>query len=90
MSTTRLDVYIQPRASKSEVAGMHNGIIKIRIAAPAVENAANEAVVEFVAVALGVAKRSVRNVLGGASRRKVLEIEGMTKEAIAERLRGGH
>jgi uncharacterized protein len=90
MSTTRLDVYIQPRASKSEVAGMHNGIIKIRIAAPAVENAANEAVVEFVAVTLGVAKRSVRIVLGGASRRKVLEIEGMTKEAIAERLRGGH
>jgi uncharacterized protein (TIGR00251 family) len=66
---------------------MHDGIIKIRIAAPAVENAANEALVEFVAEALGVSKRSVRIVSGGASRRKVLEIDGVTKQAIAAKLK---
>jgi uncharacterized protein YggU (UPF0235/DUF167 family) len=60
---------------------MHDGAIKIRIAARAVENAANKALVEFVAKALGVAKRSVRIVSGGASRRKVLEIDGGTEEA---------
>jgi uncharacterized protein (TIGR00251 family) len=87
MPFTRLEVYIQPRASKSEVAGMHDGVIKIRIAAPAVENAANEALVDFVAEALGVAKRSVRIVSGRASRRKVIEIDGVTKEAIAATLR---
>jgi len=52
MTTARLDVYIQPRASRSEFAGMHDGVIKIRIVAPAVENAANLALVEFVAVAV--------------------------------------
>jgi uncharacterized protein len=86
MPTIRLEVYIQPRASKSEVAGMHDGVIKIRIAAPAVENAANVALVEFVAEVLGVAKRSVRIVSGGASRRKVLEIDGVTEEQIAAQL----
>lgn len=53
-----------------------------------VENAANEALIEFVAKALGVAKRTVRIVAGEASRRKVLEIDGATDEAIAEMLKG--
>jgi uncharacterized protein (TIGR00251 family) len=87
MTPSRVEVYVQPRASKSEVAGMHDGAIKIRIAAPAVENAANLALVEFVADQLGVAKRSVRIVSGGASRRKVLEIDGVTEEQLAAKLR---
>jgi len=86
MYTTRLEVYIQPRASKSEVAGMHDGIIKIRIAAPAVENAANEALIVFVAAALGVSKRSVRIVSGRTSRRKVLQIDGVTDEELVAKL----
>jgi uncharacterized protein len=85
--TARLEVFIQPRASKSEVAGMHDGVIKIRIAAPAVENAANLALVEFVADQLGIAKRSVRIVSGGTSRRKVLAIDGVTEEELAAKLR---
>jgi uncharacterized protein len=87
MPSTRLEVYIQPRASKSEVAGMHDGIIKIRVAAPAVENAANEALVEFVAEILAVPKRSVRIVSGGTSRRKLLEIDDVTEREIAAKLR---
>jgi uncharacterized protein (TIGR00251 family) len=90
MPSSRLEVYIQPRASKSEVAGMHDGVIKIRIAAPAVDNAANLALAEFVADQLGIAKRSVRIVSGGASRRKVLEIDGVTGEEIAERFKRGN
>jgi len=86
--TMRLEVYVQPRASKSETAGMNDGVIKIRIAAPAVGNAANLALLEFVAKQLGNAKRSVRIVSGGASRRKVLEIDGVTEEAIAEKFKG--
>ena len=84
MPVARLEVYIQPRASKSEVVGMHDGIIKIRIAAPAVENAANLGLVDFIAERLGVAKRSVRIVSGLTSRRKVLEIDGVTESAVAE------
>jgi uncharacterized protein (TIGR00251 family) len=86
MPPVRLEVYIQPRASKTELAGMHDGVIKIRIAAPAVENAANRALIDFIAQHLGIAKRCVRVVSGGASRRKVLEIDGVTASLIAAAL----
>ena len=72
MSVVRFDVYIQPRASKTEVAGTHGEAIKIRIAAPPVENAANRALIGFVAQQLGVAKSCVRIVAGSTGRRKVL------------------
>jgi uncharacterized protein YggU (UPF0235/DUF167 family) len=65
---------------------MHDGVIKIRIAAPAVENAANRALIDFIAQHLGIAKRCVRVVSGGASRRKVLEIDGVTANVIAATL----
>jgi uncharacterized protein len=86
MPPIRLEVYIQPRASKTEFAGMHDGLIKIRIAAAAVENAANRALVEFVAGQLGIAKRCVRVVSGAASRRKVLEIDGASADSVAAAL----
>jgi uncharacterized protein (TIGR00251 family) len=86
MLPVRIQVYVQPRASKTELAGLHDGRPKIRIAAPAIENAANQALVEFVAQQLGIAKRCVRVVAGGASRRKVLEIDGVTADAIAATL----
>ena len=65
---------------------MHDGVIKIRIAAPAVDNAANRALIDFIAQHLGIAKRCVRVVSGGASRRKVLEIDGVTANVIAATL----
>jgi uncharacterized protein len=51
---------MQPRASKTELAGIHGGAVKIRIAAAAIDNAANLALIEFVAARLGIAKRYVR------------------------------
>ena len=86
MPSVRVEVYIQPRASKTEIAGLHDGVIKIRIAAPAVENAANLALIEFVAKQLGIAGRRVRIVSGAASRRKLLEIDGLTLDVIATTL----
>jgi uncharacterized protein (TIGR00251 family) len=86
MLPVRIEVYVQPRASKTELARLHDGRPKIRIAAPAIENAANQALVEFVAQQLGIAKRCVRVVAGGASRRKVLEIDGVTAKVVAAAL----
>jgi uncharacterized protein (TIGR00251 family) len=86
MPPVRLEVYIQPRASKTEIAGMHGDVIKIRIAAPAVENAANRALIDFIAQRLGIARRCVRVVSGAASRRKLLEIDGVTADLIAAAL----
>jgi uncharacterized protein (TIGR00251 family) len=62
---------------------MHDGMIKIRIASPPVENAANRALVEFFAQQLGIAKGRVRVVSGAAGRRKMLEIDGVSADLIA-------
>jgi uncharacterized protein len=82
----RLDVYIQPRASKTELAGMHGDRIKIRIAAPPVEGAANDALIEFVARRLGIAKGRVRLISGKSSRTKSLEIDGVDSSQISTAL----
>lgn len=83
---TRLEVLVQPRASRTELAGVHDGVLRIRVAAPPVDDAANRALIKFVADRLGVSKRSVRIASGGTSRRKVLEVEGMTREALTAAL----
>ena len=83
MTSVPLEVYVQPRASKTGIAGLHDGVIKVRIAAPAVDNAANLALIDFIAARLGIAKRGVRVVSGSTRRRKVLEIDGVAKEVIA-------
>jgi len=75
-------VYIQPRAKRTEVAGRHGSDLKIRIAAPPVDHAANEALLAFVAQRLGVSQRNVRLIAGVTSRRKVLEIEGVTAHQV--------
>jgi uncharacterized protein (TIGR00251 family) len=79
----RIIVYVQPRASKTAVAGMHDGCVKIRLAAPPVDGAANAALVEFVAGQLGIAKSRVRITAGLASRRKTVEVDGVTAEQLA-------
>ena len=86
MPSVRVEVYIQPRASKTELAGMYDGLIKIRIAAPSVENAANRALIKFVAQQLRIAKSCVRVVSGATNRRKILEVDGVTADLIAAML----
>ena len=78
----RLDVYVQPRASRSEIVGEHDGALRVRLAAPPVDNAANDALVALLAKALGVPKRDIRVVTGATSRRKVVEVSGVTAEEV--------
>lgn len=73
----RIEVHVQPRATRTEIVGMHGGRVKIRIGAPAVDNAANDALVRFLADHLGVPRRCVRIVGGASSRLKVVEIDGL-------------
>lgn len=75
----RLSVYVQPRAATNELAGLHDGCLKVRLTAPPVEGAANEALVRFIAAQLGLPRRQVRVVAGAAGRRKILEIDGASE-----------
>jgi uncharacterized protein (TIGR00251 family) len=92
MTSVRISVYVQPRASKTGVVGMHGDAWKIRVAAPPVDNAANTALTDFIAAKLGIPKRTVRIVAGGTGRRKIVEIVGVSLEAVAAALAepGGH
>jgi uncharacterized protein (TIGR00251 family) len=79
---TVVDVRVIPRARKTEYAGERDGALLVRLAAPPVEGAANDALVEFLAAALGLPRRAVRIVSGERSRRKRVAIDGMTPEQV--------
>ena len=74
--TFSISVHAQPGAKRTEVAGLHGDALKIRIAAAALEDRANAALVEFIAAKLAIAKRDVVLVSGAKSRDKRLEIRG--------------
>jgi uncharacterized protein (TIGR00251 family) len=75
-------VRVQPRASKDEIAGEMGGALKVRLQAPAVENRANEALIEFLAQLLKTPKSAVRILSGDRSRTKRIEIRGVTPQQI--------
>lgn len=76
------EVKVVPRASKSEIAGIEGDAIKIRLQAPPVEGKANQALIKFLADALGVARSQVEIVSGHNSRKKVVRIRGTAPERI--------
>ncbi len=80
--TVVISVRVQPRASKDEIAGTMDGALKIRLRAPALENRANEALVEFLADLLKTSKSAVRIQSGAQSRIKRVEIRGVTRQRI--------
>jgi uncharacterized protein (TIGR00251 family) len=85
---SRIKVYVQPRASKNAIVGMRGDELRIRLTAPPVDNAANEALVELVAERLGIAKRRVRIAAGATSRHKIVEIDGVSVETATSVLLG--
>jgi hypothetical protein len=78
----RVSVHVQPRATRSEIVGLHGAALKVRLQAPPVDGAANEALVALLADRLGVARRAVRVVAGASSRAKTVEVEGTTEAAV--------
>jgi uncharacterized protein (TIGR00251 family) len=65
-----ISIHAQPGAKRTEVAGLHGDALKIRVAAPALEDRANDALIAFIAEKLGISKRDVTLVSGAKSREK--------------------
>lgn len=63
-------IFVQPRASKNEIAGLHDNSLKIRLTAPPVDNKANKLCVQFLAKQLGVSKSMLEIVSGHTGRSK--------------------
>ena len=72
-----LELHVQPGARRSEFAGRHGERLKVRLAAPAVDNKANVALIEFLAEHYHVPRSSVRIAAGLKSRQKRVVIEGI-------------
>ena len=75
-----------PRARKTEFGGVRDNALVVRLAAPPVEGAANEALIEYFAGVLRLPRRAVRVVSGERSRQKRLAIAGVTAEAVRQLL----
>lgn len=73
-----LSIRIQPRASKNEIVTMATGGLKIRLTAPPVDGAANEALVKFLSDTLSIPRSHVEIVSGHTSRDKIVRISGMS------------
>ena len=73
-------VQVVPRASKSEIVGEHNGALKVRIAAPPVDGAANAELIKVLAKRFGVAKSKVEIIGGQTSKHKQIRINSVNAE----------
>ena len=80
-----LTLHVQPGARASGAAGRHGDALKVKIAAPAADNKANDALTGFLQRSLGVARADIRIAHGRSSRHKVVEIAAEPR-ALAARL----
>lgn len=69
-----LNIHVQPGAKRSEIVGPHGDDLKIRVAAPAVDGKANEALLAFLVKRLGLLRQHVTLIGGQTSRKKRLRI----------------
>ena len=75
-------VRVVPRASRSGVVGEHDGALRVRVAAPPVEGAANEELIRILARALNVPSRAVEITSGHASKVKQVRVTGALRRVL--------
>ena len=81
-----LPVRVAPRAARNAIDGVAEGCLRVRLAAPPVEGAANRALLAFLAGALGVPKGSLEIARGEHGRQKLVRVRGLTAEEVYLRL----
>lgn len=82
----RLAVKLQPRASRDEIGEALGNELKIKVTAPPVDSAANEALVRFLAERLDCPRGSVQLVRGHTSRHKTIAVQGLSAADVLARL----
>jgi uncharacterized protein YggU (UPF0235/DUF167 family) len=87
-SDVRFAVRLTPRAEADRVDGVVGGVLRARVGAPAVEGAANNALIRLIAEELDVARGRVRIVAGATSREKLVVVDGGDPDAIVARWPG--
>ncbi|HWJ94916.1 MAG TPA: DUF167 domain-containing protein [Telluria sp.] len=78
----RIAVQITPNAKKTEVVGVHDDALKLKLQAQPIEGRANEALVKFLASQLSVPKSAVTITHGHTNKRKLVEVKGAAVEDV--------
>jgi uncharacterized protein len=86
---TLLSVKLQPRASKNEISGPLGDELKIKVTAPPVDAAANQALIELLADTLDCPRGRVELIRGHKSRHKTVKLHGFTPEEVLCQIFGG-
>src|SRR5690606_33254169 len=81
-----LDVLVAPRAARSQVVGVHDGPLKVQLAAPPVDGAANAALCELLSERLDLPRAAIEIARGATGRRKTVRISGLDPAAVRARL----
>ncbi|MCX5760538.1 MAG: DUF167 domain-containing protein [Gemmatimonadetes bacterium] len=82
----RFAIHVQPRSKKPGIDGTHGDALRVRVHAPPVEGAANDAVVALLADALGVPSRAVHIAAGQSGRQKLVDVDGVDAARALSRL----
>ena len=85
---TRFAVRVVPRGGADRIDGVVDGVLRARVAAPAVAGAANDALLRLLAADLGVPPRDVRLIAGAGGRTKVVVVDGVAPSAVLQRWPG--
>ena len=85
-SGARLQLRVQPRASRDEIAGISGGAIRVRLMAPPVDGAANDALLRLLAARLDLPRSALTLVSGHTGRTKVVAVDGVSAEEVGRRL----
>ena len=86
MARVEISVQVHPNAGKNEIAGITDGVWRIKVAAPPVKGKANKELLAHLSRLLGVGKSQIDIIKGHTARRKIITIDGLTQEDITERL----
>lgn len=87
-SSVRFAVRLTPRSAVERVEDVADGVLKVRVMAPAVEGAANNALVRLLADELGIARRDIQIVAGATGRQKLVVVDGVPADEIVARWPG--
>lgn len=82
-------VGVQPQASRDEIVGVREGVLRVRLTAPPVEGAANETLIRFLARRLGIPRRDMEILQGRKSRRKRIKVCGLSPQEVIMLARQG-
>jgi len=82
----KISLRVYPNATRSEVIGFTDGVLRVKVAAPPVMGKANRELITLLSRVLGISKNNLTIIKGQNSRSKVIDIEGLSEEDIIERL----